>query len=77
MTGIYQLLTEEPQSADQLFARYTHKRKTMMKTLCLLVRSGKVLRNGDTFRLKPADPPIPLVIQALHNRSELERSWSA
>jgi DNA-binding IclR family transcriptional regulator len=75
MSGIYQLLTEAPQSADELFERYDYTRATMMKTLCLLVRSGKVLRDGDTFRLKPADPPIPLVIQALQNRSALERAW--
>ena len=77
MSGIYTQLTEEPQSADKLFEHYPYTRKTMMKTLSLLVRAGKVLRSGDTFRLKPCDPPEPIVVQALGNRCALERAWNA
>jgi predicted transcriptional regulator len=74
LPGVYQLLTEEPQTADQMMLAYPHRRKSLMDTLRLLTLQGKVIREGDTYRIPP-HVPLTLIEQALANRTAIERAW--
>ena len=74
MTGVYQLLTHEPQTIEELLAQYTHRRRSMVDSLRLLVKAGKCERVGEKYKL-PAVKQLTVIEQAVANRTPLELAW--